>query len=279
MGELLEPVVEGQNSQRVALCIEYNGSSFNGWQSQKSQDVATVQDTLENALAKVADHPVKLTCAGRTDSGVHGIGQIVHFDFNNPRPEEAWVRGGNSHLPDTISIRWAREVSQDFHARFSATARRYRYIIFNNAVRPALLSRLVTPHYIPLDDKAMHEAGQQLLGENDFTSFRGATCQSSTPMRNVQALSITRQGDFVIMDIQANAFLLHMVRNIAGTLMEIGEGLKPLSWAGDVLEMKDRTQAGVTALPDGLYLTGVIYPDEFDLPSSPEGPYILAAED
>jgi len=275
MAELLEPAVEGHNAQRAALCIEYNGSSFNGWQSQKSQDVATVQETLESALAKVANHPVKLTCAGRTDTGVHGIGQVVHFDFDNPRSEEAWVRGGNSHLPDTVSVRWARQVSQDFHARFSASARRYRYIIYNNAVRPALLSKLVTPHYIPLNEKAMHEAGQQLLGENDFTSFRGATCQSSTPMRNVQALSIKRQDDFVIMDIQANAFLLHMVRNIAGTLMEIGEGGKPVSWAGEVLAMKDRTQAGATAPPDGLYLAGVVYPDEFDLPESPEGPVIL----
>jgi len=267
--------VLGDALERVALCIEYNGCRFNGWQAQKSPKVSTVQETLESALTEVADSPVKLTCAGRTDAGVHATGQIVHFDYPNPRPEDAWVRGGNSNLPASVSVRWAKQVSPEFHARFSATARRYRYIIYNNPVKSALLSGQVTPHFRSLDADAMNAAGQQLLGENDFTSYRGAACQSSTPMRDVHQISVKRDGDFVIMDIKANAFLLHMVRNIAGVLMEIGEGIKPECWAGDVLALKDRTLAGVTALPDGLYLVAVSYPEEFALPVIPAGPELI----
>ena len=260
---------------RVALCVEYNGSSFNGWQSQKSPESTTVQETLEQVLGEVADHAVSLTCAGRTDAGVHATGQVVHFDYRHERPESAWVRGGNSLLPPQVSIRWARQVSNEFHARFSASARRYRYVIYNHPVKPALLSALVTHFHYPLDAGMMHEAGQLLIGENDFSAFRGAACQSSTPMRNVMALSVARQDEFVIIDIKANAFLLHMVRNIAGVLMEIGEGRKPVAWAGEVLALRDRTLGGVTAVPDGLYLTNVTYPEVFGLPEMPAGPAFL----
>ena len=263
------------NASRVALCVEYNGNRFNGWQAQKSEDVATVQENLEKALAEVADEPVKLTCAGRTDAGVHATAQVVHFDHFNPRPDKAWVRGGNSLLPPAIAIRWATQASHDFHARFSATARRYRYVICNDPVKPAILNGLVTSHYLPLDASAMHAAGQHLLGENDFSAFRGAACQSSTPMRNVTALEVRRRDAYVVIDITANAFLLHMVRNIAGVLMEIGQGAKPVDWAGEVLAKKDRTVAGVTAAPDGLYLVDVTYPEQWGLPERLKGPDFL----
>jgi tRNA pseudouridine38-40 synthase len=263
------------SQERVALCIEYNGSCYNGWQAQKSPHVSTVQETLESALSEVANQKIKVTCAGRTDTGVHASAQIVHFDHSNSRSEDAWVRGGNSLLPGNVSIRWAKQVKEEFHARFSATARRYRYIICNNSVKPALLDGLVTPHHRKLDAEAMHAAGQQLLGENDFTAYRGASCQSSTPMREVKSLSVYRKDDFVILEIEANAFLLHMVRNIAGVLMEIGEGGKPAAWAGELLALRDRTLGGVTALPDGLYLVKVSYPAEFGLPQVSQGPHFL----
>jgi tRNA pseudouridine38-40 synthase len=260
---------------RAALCIEYNGAFFNGWQSQKSPRTTTVQETLEKALSEVADHPVSLTCAGRTDAGVHATGQVVHFDYRFSRPELAWVRGGNSILPPEVAIRWARHVDTDFHARFSATARRYRYVIYNHPVKPAILSGMVSHYHTPLDTQRMHEAGQALLGEQDFSSYRGAACQSKTPMRNVIALNVVRQGELVFIEIEANAFLLHMVRNIVGVLIEIGEGKQPVSWAGELLELHDRTRGGITAAPDGLYLAGVRYPASFDLPHSPEGPVFL----
>lgn len=272
MGKLLESASDSGPPYRVALGIEYNGSCFNGWQRQKSREISTVQEALEIALSQVANHPVRLVCAGRTDAGVHGTGQVVHFEYQHERPQDAWVRGGNSNLPGSITVLWARQVPKEFHARFSAVSRRYRYIIYNNPVRPAILHGLVTPHYLPLDADLMHEAGQSLLGEHDFSSFRGAGCQSSTPMRNVHELSVNRKGDYVLIDIQANAFLLHMVRNIAGLLISIGHGDRPASWTKDVLELKDRTKAGITAVPDGLYLTQVNYPEKFGLPAGGEGP-------
>ena len=263
------------NQERIALCVEYNGSCFNGWQSQKSPHVVTVQETLEKALSEVADQEIKINCAGRTDARVHASAQIAHFNHSNPRPAEAWVRGGNSILPSSVSIRWAKQVRDDFHARFSATARKYRYIIFNNSVKPALLHGMVTSHHQMLDADSMHIAGQQLLGEHDFTAYRGAACQSSTPMREVKSLSVYRKDDFVILEIEANAFLLHMVRNIAGVLMEVGEGGKSADWVGELLALRDRKLGGLTALPDGLYLIKVSYPSEFGLPSMPQGPQFL----
>ncbi|MGA0934851.1 MAG: tRNA pseudouridine(38-40) synthase TruA [Pseudohongiellaceae bacterium] len=272
---MTETTSAGGDSCRVALGIEYNGRGFNGWQAQKSPHTKTVQQTLEQALSEVADHPVTLVCAGRTDAGVHATGQVVHFDHRHERTEGAWIRGGNALLPPEVSVRWAKQVPADFHARFSATARRYRYVIYNHAVKPAILNGQVTHHYQPLDAERMHAAGQLLLGEQDFSAYRGAACQSTTPMRHVSEISVRRQWDFVTLDIQANAFLLHMVRNIAGVLMEIGEGRKPVAWAGEVLAGRDRRQGGVTALPNGLYLVRVFYPAAFNLPEVAASPGFL----
>lgn len=258
--------------QRYALAIEYDGSHFSGWQIQSSPSVKTVQGALQAALSEVANQPVKLYCAGRTDAGVHASAQIVHFETTAERPEKAWVRGGNTLLPESIAVLWARKVSDDFHARFSATARRYRYIIYNRPVRPALLSRKLTVHFAPLDVERMQAAAVYFPGERDFSSFRGAACQSSTPMRNIIHLDVQRYGDFIVIDIKANAFLLHMVRNIAGVLMEIGEGRREPQWAQEVLENQDRTTASVTAPPHGLYLVAVDYPEYFGLPVTVAGP-------
>lgn len=254
---------------RIALCIEYRGTDFNGWQAQGAVGVSTVQETLEAALSQVADQSIRLHCAGRTDSGVHASAQIVHFDTDNPRPLEAWVRGCNALLPPQVSVRWARSVGADFHARFSALSRRYCYVIYNNPVRSALLQGQAHWHYKSLDEKRMHQAAQCLLGELDFSSFRGAACQSSTPMRFVHHVTVQRRGDFVWVDIRANAFLLHMVRNIVGSLFEIGDGLREVDWLQKVLLEKDRRQAGITAPPEGLYLVQVEYPVQFELPETP----------
>jgi tRNA pseudouridine38-40 synthase len=264
---------------RVALALEYQGSAFFGWQSQGRPQHPTVQDALQSALSKIVDQPVVVTCAGRTDAGVHASHQVVHFDCPVERLEKAFVFGGNTHLPDSVSIKWARPVAEDFHARFSATARRYRYVIHNTQTRSAHLSKLVTTIPLqfnaPLDAEKMHEAAQSILGERDFSSFRGTGCQSRTPMRNVHFVSVKRVGDFVIVDIQANAFLLHMVRNIVGSLLAVGKGEYPVEWIADVLDKRDRNAAGVTAPPDGLYLVDVSYPDAFGLPANNMGPAFI----
>lgn len=228
--------------------------------------MATVQETLEKAISQVADHTIRVQCAGRTDSGVHATGQIVHFDTHNERPLQAWVRGCNALLPKTVVVRWAQSVDGDFHARFSALSRRYCYVIYNHKVRSAVLQGLVTPHFHGLNEQAMHSAAQYLLGEQDFSSFRGASCQSNTPMRNVQQIKVERCGDFVWVDIKANAFLLHMVRNIVGALMEVGEGRREPVWIKELLANRDRREAGITAAPDGLYLVEVRYPEHYQLP-------------
>jgi tRNA pseudouridine38-40 synthase len=264
---------------RIALAVEYQGSAFFGWQSQRKLNLPTVQETLENALSQIAAAPITTICAGRTDTGVHASHQVVHFDTPIARPEKAWVFGGNTLLPETVSIKWARPVASEFHARFSAAARRYRYIIHNHPTRSAHLGSLTTffPH--ALDAELMHREAQCLLGEQDFSSFRGAGCQSNTPMRNVHRVTVLRRGDFVIIDIQANAFLLHMVRNIVGTLLAVGNGRQPPGWTAEVFAAKDRTVAAPTAPPQGLYLVDVIYPAEFGLPSSTLGPAFLTALD
>ncbi|MES2625761.1 MAG: tRNA pseudouridine(38-40) synthase TruA [Pseudomonadota bacterium] len=254
--------------QRIALCVEYDGSVFNGWQTQLNPRLSTVQETLELALSTIAAQPIKVHCAGRTDTGVHAAGQIVHFDVTNRRTIKAWVQGTNSRLPKQVAVRWAREVSDDFHARFSATSRRYRYIIANTPVRPALQADFVTPYFYPLDAHRMHTAAQLLLGENDFTSYRAVACQSRTPMRNLIELSVVRLGDYVVLEVEANAFLLHMVRNLVGVLLAIGDGRKPPEWAHEVLEQRDRSSAGVTAPPTGLCLIAVRYPEYFNLPTT-----------
>lgn len=256
-------------ASRIALCIEYQGTGFNGWQAQKSASVTTVQEVLELAISQVADHSVKVHCAGRTDKGVHASAQIVHFETISERPIKAWVRGCNALLPKTIVVRWAKQIEADFHARFSALSRRYSYLIYNNKIPTALLQGQVSSHFHKLNEKSMHEAAQYLLGERDFSSFRGSGCQSNTAMRNVSHIKVERSDDFVRVDIKANAFLLHMVRNIVGALLEVGEGQRKPEWLGQVLEQKDRREAGITAPPDGLYLIEVEYPDKYELPAAP----------
>ena len=252
---------------RVALGVQYDGSGFRGWQAQQP-GTRTVQTVLEQALARVAAHPVRVICAGRTDAGVHGVGQVVHFETTAVRSERAWVLGGNAHLPPDVSLNWARETPDDFHARFSATARRYRYLILNRSQRSALWRARAAWHYHPLDAEQMHAAGQALVGEHDFSSFRAAECQARHPVREIHELIVRRQGDGVTLEVEANAFLHHMVRNIAGVLMAIGGGERPLAWAQEVLEQRDRTRAGVTAPAEGLYLLTVRYPERFGLPTT-----------
>ena len=270
---VIEPTSD--NLTRVALGIEYDGNDFHGWQLQ-AHDQKTVQGALERALSVVADHPVRLFCAGRTDSGVHATEQVVHFDTSSVRDAKAWIRGTNAHLPDGVRVRWARDVAPDFHARFSATARRYLYVIDNRPVRPAIMNRQLSWHRWPLDVERMHEAGQYLLGENDFSSYRAAHCQSNTPFRNVHHLNVQRRGSLVIIDIKANAFLYHMVRNITGMLLTVGEGRQAPVWAKQVLEQHNRCAGGVTAPPNGLYLVGIDYPDEWGIPTpEPQLPFLM----
>lgn len=258
---------------RIALGIEYDGAQFFGWQRQR--EVETVQECLEKALSKIANHPVDVFCAGRTDAGVHGTGQVVHFDTDAVRPDKGWTMGVNANLPDAIAVTWVKHVPDDFHARFSATARRYRYVIYNERLRPGILNHGLSHYHFPLDADKMHQAAQCLLGENDFSSFRAAQCQSNSPNRFVHHVNVTRTGSFVVIDIKANAFVHHMVRNIAGSLIIIGKGEQPVEWMAEVLALKDRTQAAETAKPHGLYLIDVDYPEEFGLPKSKLGPLFL----
>ncbi|MGI2170495.1 tRNA pseudouridine(38-40) synthase TruA [Shewanella sp. MF05960] len=258
---------------RVALGIEYDGSGFFGWQRQA--DVDSVQAQLEKALTYVANEPIEVFCAGRTDSGVHGTGQVVHFDTTADRPLTAWTLGINANLPDSIAVRWAKEVDDSFHARFSATARRYRYVIYNHQLRPGILRSGVSHYHGDIDETLMHQAAQLLLGEHDFTSFRAVQCQSNTPFRNVHKVNVTRQGMYVMVDIQANAFLHHMVRNIVGSLLEIGLGNQPINWISELLALKDRNQAAATAKPNGLYLVDVTYPEQYQIPKLALGPLFM----
>ena len=268
-----EPLPAGS---RIACRVEYDGSRYCGWQAQPHLDVKTVQSTLEQALEKVAAHPVRVHCAGRTDTGVHGYCQVVHFDAPAERSCKSWVLGGNANLPFDIRMHWAVPVPDHFHARFSAEARRYRYIIANGPVRPALLGAQVSWQRRPLDAQLMHREAQSLVGELDFSCFRAAACQSSSPMRNVHEVSVSRFGELLVIDIKANAFLHHMVRNIAGSLMAVGCGLKPPGWFTQLMEGRDRTRAADTAPPDGLYLVDVTYPGHFGLPPTPPGPLLLS---
>ncbi|MGX9418979.1 tRNA pseudouridine(38-40) synthase TruA [Vibrio sp. WJH972] len=258
---------------KIALGVEYNGSAYYGWQRQK--EVNSVQQELEKALSVVANSPIDVLCAGRTDAGVHGTGQVVHFETNVERKLVAWTMGANANLPLDIAVRWATEVSDEFHARFSATARRYRYIIYNHKLRPGILSTGVSHYHVELDEQKMHQAGQYLLGENDFSSFRAAHCQSRSPWRNVIHLNVTRHGDYVVIDVKANAFVHHMVRNIVGSLMVVGRGEQPIEWIDWLLKAKDRKLAGATAKAEGLYLVDVDYPESFGIPQHAIGPLFL----
>ena len=261
---------------RIALMVEYDGSQYHGWQAQTG--LHTVQQVLENALSQVANHDVSVVCAGRTDTGVHATNQMIHFDCESERTIRAWLHGANSFLPKDVSVKWGREMPEHFHARYSAVSRRYRYVIYNSPIRPALLRSNVTWQYRPLDHRLMHEASQYLLGEQDFTSFRSVECQSKTPMRNIQSLQVTRNGDLVIIEISANAFLHHMVRNIAGVLIAVGSGRKTVPWVKDVLHAKDRKLGAETAPPYGLYLVGVVYPPEFAVSQTMTGCMFLLGE-
>ena len=252
---------------RIAVGIEYDGSAFAGWQHQSH--ARSVQGELERALAGVADHEVSLTAAGRTDAGVHALQQVAHFDTSADRPEHAWVLGGTAAAADDVTILWAREVPRHFHARHAALSRSYVYRFLNRRMRPALERQRMYWVRRPLDAGAMHAAAQGLLGEHDFTSFRASECQSSTPMRRLNELAVVRHGEVVEVTVRANAFLHHMVRNIVGSLLLVGTGDRPVGWLRQVLEARDRTRAGPTAPPQGLYFAAVEYPAEFGLPCGP----------
>jgi tRNA pseudouridine38-40 synthase len=251
---------------RIALGLEYDGTAFSGWQSQRS--APAVQTLVEAALSPVAAEIVSLICAGRTDAGVHACAQVAHFDTHARRSARGWVLGANTNLPADVSVAWARPVPQHFHARYSAEARTYRYYVFNRPVRSALSVRGAAWIRQPLDHERMQSATAALLGSHDFSAFRSAQSQSHTPTRRVEALAVRRDGDFVVMEITANAFLHHMVRNIAGLLIAIGQGDQDPSWAREVLESKDRTQGGPTAPAQGLYLWSVRYSRSFGLPAA-----------
>ena len=258
---------------RIALGVSYDGSAYHGWQRQDG--VASVQETLERALSSVADHDVTIVCAGRTDAGVHATGQVVHFNTDASRSIHSWIFGANSNLPHDVNVLWAKSVDSGFHARFSALGRCYRYIIYNDKIRPALLHHAIGWQYRELDELQMQKAANFLLGQHDFSSFRGAECQAHSPIRTVDTLNIIRKNKMIILDIKADGFLHHMVRNIVGVLMLIGSGLKPVQWIQEVLEAKDRQVAGMTASPYGLYLVKVYYPDEYGFPQMPGGPFFL----
>lgn len=249
---------------RVALGIEYEGSNYAGFQRQTT--LKTVQGELERALSIVANEKIEIQCAGRTDAGVNATGQVVHFDTNAHRSERSWIMGTNVNLPDDIAVTFAKIVDDSFHARFSAKARRYRYIISNTVYRPGILNKGVSVYQGNFDVEKMQEAADYIIGEHDFSSFRAADDESRTSMRCVHFVKITRFGQYIVFDIAANAFLMHMVRNIVGSLLTVGNGQNSVQWFKDMFDAKDRNQAGPTAKPYGLYLVDVTYPNDFNLP-------------
>ena len=251
---------------RIALGIEYDGTSYNGWQRQKTG--LGVQQRLEEALAIVANEDIEVICAGRTDTGVHASGQVVHFDTNSERSNRGWLLGANTNLPADVCVLWARPVDDEFHARFSATARRYQYRILNRLQRSALHRDRAWWVYEALDAERMHEAAQRLLGRHDFSAFRAAGCQARTAVREITHISVSRSHDWLTLDVTANAFLQHMVRNIVGTLAMVGLGEQEVGWTSAVLESRDRKAGGIAAPPHGLTLVGVEYPESFDLPTT-----------
>jgi tRNA pseudouridine38-40 synthase len=250
---------------RIALGVEYDGSAYCGWQLQAS-GIATVQGEVEQALSRVADETVRVITAGRTDTGVHASGQVVHFDTDKHRSDHSWVRGTTRYLPDDVAVLWAKTVADDFHARFSAIERRYRYVILNREIRPTYLHGRVTWEYRKLDAQRMQEAAGQLLGVHDFSAYRAVACQAKSPVRELRELSVRRHGEYVVINARADGFLHHMVRNLAGVLCAIGAAEMPVSEARRILESRDRRAGGVTAPPDGLYLAGVVYPDKYGIP-------------
>ncbi|KPN19978.1 tRNA pseudouridine synthase A [Xanthomonas sp. Mitacek01] len=256
---------------RYAIGVEYDGHAFHGWQrlSRHGETGApSVQEALEDALSKIANHPVTTVCSGRTDAGVHAQCQVVHFDSDAPRAPRAWVLGTTTLLPPQVGVLWCQPVADGFNARFDARARHYRYRILNRQVRPALHRHYLSWELRPLDADAMHRAAQALLGEQDFSAFRTVQCQAKHPHRDLQRIRVRRDGDEVIVDVQANAFLHHMVRNIVGSLLEVGAGVQPEAWIGDLLAGRDRNLAGPTAPAAGLVFLGPLYPPEWNLPAA-----------
>ena len=262
---------------RYALGIEYDGSAFKGWQLQRHQ-VQTVQAAVESALARVAAHPVRVVCAGRTDTGVHAAGQVVHFESESQRDPRNWVLGANVNLPPSVALSWAKQVNDTFHARFSAESRSYRYLILNRPTRSSLLAARATWVHRPLDAAAMHAAGQALVGTHDFSSYRAIGCQAKSPVRTLHSLQVRRRGELIDLRVHANAFLHHMVRNIAGVLIAVGRGERPPEWAAEVLAHRDRTLGGVTAPPHGLYFERVWYPAAFAIPEPSPVPLLAVID-
>jgi tRNA pseudouridine38-40 synthase len=251
---------------RIALGIEYDGTLYQGWQSQPNGE--TVQDTLEKALSQFATVPIKVQCAGRTDAGVHALEQVVHFDVPLQRTMESWVRGGNSFLPDSVAVRWARDVGEEFHARFDAFRRTYHYVIYNHPVRSPLWANRAGWYHKPLDAEKMHQAAQSLVGQHDFSAFRAAQCQAKSPIKTMYDVRVVRYGDLVVVSLSANAFLHHMVRNIVGSLVYIGSGKQPVEWLAQLLTQTDRTLAAPTFSASGLYLAAIHYDEAFGLPKA-----------
>jgi tRNA pseudouridine38-40 synthase len=254
---------------RVALILEYDGSRFHGWQTQPGG--GTVQDALQEALAAIAGEPTAVTCAGRTDRGVHARMQVVHFDTQAVRPDSAWVKGSNALLPESVAVLWAGVVDGEFHARYAAHARTYRYILLNRAVRPALAARHVGWCHAPLDLAAMRLAARHLVGEHDFSAFRSAECQAKSPVRTLHALEIHEQGERIEFLLRANAFLHHMVRNIVGLLVYVGRGKHAPGWAAEVLDSRERARAAPTFAAEGLYLEQVAYAPHWGIPETIQG--------
>jgi tRNA pseudouridine38-40 synthase len=251
---------------RIALALEYNGGSFHGWQSQA--DGRGVQDALERALGEVAGARVGVVAAGRTDAGAHATLQVAHFDTDAVRPDTAWVRGTNAHLPETIALRWALPIEPAFHARFTATGRHYTYLLLNRPVRPALLTGRVGWYHRPLAVEAMRAAATALLGHHDFSAFRAAECQAKSPLKTLDRLDIAREDDVIRFDLHADAYLQHMVRNIVGALVFVGSGRQAPAWMHSLLESRDRTRGAPTFAASGLYLTGIDYPAHWNLPAT-----------
>ena len=261
---------------RIALGIEYDGSRFLGWQTQPGG--GTVQDALEAALSRIADAPVRVTCAGRTDRGVHARAQVIHFDTTAERPDSAWVRGVNAMLPEAMAVLWSQRVPPEFHARYAARSRTYRYVLLNRPVRPALAARYAGWHHAPLALDPMQQAASQLLGEHDFSAFRAAECQAKSAVRTLHSIDIERTGECIKFRMRANAWLQHMVRNMVGTLVYVGKGQHPPHWARKVLDSRDRALAAPTFGPEGLYLDTVEYEPRWNLPVVENGKFALPVE-
>ena len=249
---------------RVALGVEYDGRPFSGWQSQS--DGQTVQDTLQLALSKISGDPISVIAAGRTDTGVHALEQVVHFDTQVQRPLSAWVRGSNALLPASIAVLWAHQVPDEFHARFSAQGRSYRYVLINRATRLAIHAGKAGWYHAPLDVTAMQAAAQFLIGEHDFSAFRAAQCQAKSPVKHLHQLDIRREGEMLVFDVSADAFLHHMVRNIVGCLVYVGKGKHSPDWIAEILGGRERMFAAPTFSPDGLYLRRITYDEKWGLP-------------